>query len=341
MSAPMRATEPGTMTVVRSSRTLTGLLRATERRAIYLANRARMSRTAVIAAAVWVLVFVVLVLVMPRPSTETRTVVLPEQRTIVIQEPRPLQPEAPKQLPIEKLQVRTAAELPEGLVSQPDAIPDRRIPKLAPDAGKLGRKRAEEATRALASATRSVDQALAGLSSTLKNSSASGPDAQRAAATVRGGRGEGDVRGGPALASSGASAAGRAVQGSKVVIEAPAPVAASDPSAGEGESVSLGEPPGIYRSNASLLGVIQRYAPGIQFCYENELKKKSHLGGKLVVSITVAAAGDVMEARVVNDGVGSAALSSCALAQIKDWKFPAIRRGLTTFQTPFVFTPPN
>jgi TonB family protein len=340
MSAPLPA-EHGTMAVVRSSRSLAALLRVAERRAIHLANRARVSRTSAIAAALWVLVFVVVVLVVPRPTRETRTIELPEERVIVL-EPKPLQPTAPQQLPIEKLQVRAATELPEGLVSEPEAIPDRRIPRLAPDAGQLGRKRAEEATRALAAATRSVDQALAGLSSSLKNSSRTGPDAQRGAASVRGGRADGDVRGGPALASSGASSAGKAVQGSRVVIEAPGPVAATDAGPeGEGQGVSLGEPPGIYRSNASLLGVIQRYAPGIQFCYENELKRKSHLGGKLVVSITVAAAGEVIEARVVNDGVGSPALASCALAQIRDWKFPPIRRGLTTFQTPFVFTPPN
>ena len=34
-----------------------------------------------------------------------------------------------------------------------------------------------------------------------------------------------------------------------------------------------GRGPGVYRSNASLLAVIQRYAAGIQYCYGNELKR--------------------------------------------------------------------
>ena len=333
--------DPGGMAVVRSSRSMSGLLRVAERRAIQLANRTRMSRSSAIAAAFYVLVFVALLLLFPHHDTEVVRVDLPEKtRTIVLQEPVPLAPSAPQQVALERIQMQPN-QMPEGLVSEPEAIPDRRMPRLDADAGKAGRKRAEEATRALAAATRSLDHALGGLSASLKSSTSATPEGQRMAGAVRGGRGEGDLRGGPALASSGVTAAGGAVQGSRVVIEAPGPVAADAGGDAGGESVSLGEAPGVYRSNASLLGVIQRYAAGIQFCYESELKRRAHLGGKLVVSITVAAAGDVIEARVVSDGIGSAALASCALSQIRDWKFPAIRRGLTTFQTPFVFTPPN
>ena len=34
-------------------------------------------------------------------------------------------------------------------------------------------------------------------------------------------------------------------------------------------------------------------------------------------------------------------IASCALSQIRSWKFPPISGGLTTFQAPFVFTPPH
>jgi TonB family protein len=95
------------------------------------------------------------------------------------------------------------------------------------------------------------------------------------------------------------------------------------------------------RSDQQLLGVVRRYAAGIQFCYDNELKKQAGLGGKLVVSITVAAAGHVTGADVVKDTVGSPELVRCALAQIEAWKFPTIPEGTVTFQAPFVFTPPE
>jgi TonB family protein len=99
--------------------------------------------------------------------------------------------------------------------------------------------------------------------------------------------------------------------------------------------------PGVYRSNASLLAVIQKYAAGIQYCYGNELKRDPTLRGKLVVAITVAANGDVIEVTVVQNTVGSERLASCALSQIRDWKFPPIPEGVTAFQAPFVFTPPS
>ncbi len=102
-----------------------------------------------------------------------------------------------------------------------------------------------------------------------------------------------------------------------------------------------GAGPGVYRSNASLMAVVQKYAAGIQFCYGNELKRHEGLKGKLVVALTIAASGEVLQAAVVQNTLGSAALTACALSQIRDWKFPAIPAGVTTFQVPFVFTPPN
>jgi len=99
--------------------------------------------------------------------------------------------------------------------------------------------------------------------------------------------------------------------------------------------------PGVYRSNASLMAVIQKYSAGIQFCYSNELKRNENLQGKLVVSLVVNAAGEVTHAEVIQNTMDSAALSKCALSQIRDWKFPAIPSGITAFQVPFVFTPPN
>ena len=110
---------------------------------------------------------------------------------------------------------------------------------------------------------------------------------------------------------------------------------------GSGSGPGRGAAPGVYRSNASLLAVIQRYSAGIQYCYGNELKRDPSLRGKLVVALTVSAAGDVVEATVVQNSVGSSRLAECALSQMRDWKFPPIAEGLTAFQAPFVFTPPS
>ena len=98
---------------------------------------------------------------------------------------------------------------------------------------------------------------------------------------------------------------------------------------------------GELRSSESLLTVVRRYAPGIQFCYENELKKSPGLGGKMVVSLTVEPDGTVSSVILVEDSLRSAAVSDCVTAQMRGWKFPAIETGMVTFKTPFVFTPPD
>ncbi len=115
---------------------------------------------------------------------------------------------------------------------------------------------------------------------------------------------------------------------------------------GQGTGVGDGVGPGSggaggYRSNESLLNVVRRYAPGIQFCYDNELKKNPGLRGKLVVAITVLASGEVSDAVIVENTLGSRSVADCALSQIRGWRFPAIPNGVTSFRAPFVFTPPN
>jgi hypothetical protein len=103
-------------------------------------------------------------------------------------------------------------------------------------------------------------------------------------------------------------------------------------------AASSGNP---HRSNEALLAVVRRYAPGIQFCYDNELKKNPGLRGKLVVSLTVLASGQVSEAFVVENTLRSGAVVDCVLSQMRGWQFPAIPQGSTSFKTPFVFTPPE
>lgn len=113
---------------------------------------------------------------------------------------------------------------------------------------------------------------------------------------------------------------------------------------GSGTGSGRGDGPGgpnNYRSNESLLSVVRRYAPGIQFCYDNELRKHAGLRGKLVVSLVVLANGSVSEAVIVEDSLNSPAVRECVLSQIRGWQFPAIPTGSTSFKTPFVFTPPN
>ena len=225
-----------------------------------------------------------------------------------------------------------------------------------PDAGRAGRERAQQQVAALSRSTASLDQAIGGLTSSLDatpeaSPSGAGGGRGRRGRTVRAGRSEGelgsvraDVGGGGATDLGGSAVAGATVavgslsgSGSGGGGGGAAGEAAGGGPGGHG----TGSAPGVYRSNASLLAVIQKYAPGIQYCYGNELKREAGLRGKLVVAMMVAASGEVTEVAVVQNTTGSQRLATCALSQIREWRFPAIDGGPTAFQTPFVFTPPD
>jgi len=245
---------------------------------------------------------------------------------------------------------------------------------LATGSGDAGRARAQaEVGAQLAGTSSSLKSALAGLTASLGvTSSAAGGTVARGGRSrgIRAARGAGELGslGGagavlPGGAGSGAAGdlGGSAVAGSLVSIgelaAGPGWGTGSGAGVGTGSGGGIGSgtgtgvgaghgagdgaAPGVYRSNASLLAVIQRYSAGIQYCYGNELKRDPTLRGKLVVAITVAPSGEVTEANVVQNTTGSQRLAACALSQVRDWRFPAVTGGATTFQAPFVFTPPN
>ncbi len=322
------------------------LVMSAQRRAQSEGNGQRVSRSLMIASGLAIAVFLLLWVVWPRTEQQIVKVVLPEpHREVVLRMPAPMPPAPASQATVRQFAVR---ELPDGIVNEPTPVAParRRAPEVDPDAGKLGRQRAEQATQELARATSALDKNLGALSNALAATGDQGePVGRRRGRSVGGGRSDGQLAGYESrLASSGAGSdlAGSGVAGQMVAIGS---LQASDVDrgggGGGGDPRSSGAAPGIYRSNASLLAVIQKYAAGIQYCYGNELKRDPTLKGKLVVAITVAASGAVTEVSVVRNTVGSARLESCALSQIHDWKFPAIAEGSTTFQAPFVFTPPN
>ena len=212
-------------------------------------------------------------------------------------------------------------------------------------AAQAGLERARVATAGLTRATASLDRALGDLTSSLGAAGQGSytPSRRARVRNVGAGRSDGQLGAvGDGLAGNGSSAdLGSKVEGSLVAIGSLAPAQAAESRAGAEGGTGAGARPGVYRTNASLLAVIQKYAAGIQYCYETELKRDQDLRGKLVVTMTVTAAGDVLDATVVQNTAGSARLASCALSQIRGWRFPPINGGLTTFQAPFVFTPPR
>ena len=313
----------------------------------------RIMRAIALACVLVLAVFGAMWVVRPRYDERLITVEAPEVKATLIEaellpEPPPaLDASAPEQIVVNQIPDPPATETQTETVTEllPPARPERK-PRVDPDAGREGRARAVAATAKLASATAALDGALDGLQSSLRSATGDYQPSKRPRTRrgVAGGRTEGEVDAVAAgFGGSGAAAdlKGSVVEGSRVAIGTLAPSTAGAAKPSGSSAPRSGSGPGVYRSNASLLAVIQRYAAGIQYCYGTELKRDPGLKGKLVVALTVAASGAVTEAKSVQDTVGSPRLADGALAQIREWRVPAIPEGVTTFQTPFVFTPPS
>jgi TonB family protein len=349
-TATIRDDEPqGPLRATAARLRMAALVFSADRRELWEMSRQRFMRAVILASILFCVVFVAVFVVRPLRNAEVVRVVLPPTRTVLLKDIVP-EPPAPaedlmperEQVSVRKVADPPVVQAPEQAVIPPP-VPPKVIDKVAAQAG---RQRAKAATASLTKATASLDKALGDLTSSL-GAATSGdyrPSRRARARNVGAGRSDGQLGAvGDGLAGGGASdLGGSAVQGKMVSVGslAAAAPAAPDRAGAEGAAGS-GSKPGVYRTNASLLAVIQKYAAGIQYCYESELKRDERLTGKLVVAMTVTAAGNVQDATVVRNTLGNERLAACALSQIRSWKFPPVQGGLTTFQAPFVFTPPK
>lgn len=321
----------------------------------------RVSRNCLIAAAAWGVIVITAVFVTPRPVPHEITIdQIPERFARLILE-------KPKPVPVVETPVsRTTYEAPPEVAQTP--VPEttrpqpakprvrpverRQPPKVAQNKGQQGRSKAEaEVAGNLTEVSGSLDKVLGELNQALPASQTE--EQPRRKTTRRPRRGVRTGRASTQLAAvsgitdlSQADVEGSSLEGSGISIAAITDLETGESVAGGG-SLSGSSPGdnasggGEIRSSEALLAVVRRYAPGIQFCYENELKKSPGLRGKLVVSLTVEPDGTVSNVVLVEDSLDSAAVSDCVTAQMQGWKFPGVESGTVTFKTPFVFTPPE
>lgn len=89
----------------------------------------------------------------------------------------------------------------------------------------------------------------------------------------------------------------------------------------------------------SIAKVVRARLRSIQDCYEKELKRDASLSGKIEIEFTIGSGGDVEEARVSNNKMGSAAVGDCIVSRVRRWRFPQPGGGRVTVNYPFIFTP--
>jgi outer membrane biosynthesis protein TonB len=312
-------------------------------------------RNCFVAAGILGLVVLIVIFVTPLPLPKPVSLdTVPERIARLILE-------KPKAVPAAKTPGSVAVTQSEPAPAEPakpkveKAPPRQRVnePRVTPEKGVQGREKArQEVAQNLSNVTKNVDRVLESVSKSLPATAlpagTNTADGARRRRGVRSGRSSGQlgsvagVSRAPVADLSGSEIASDGIQ-----IAAITDIAGVDGGTGSGGGSGAGGRDAVagggdsYRSNESLLAVVRRYAPGIQFCYDNELKRNPALRGKLVVTITVLASGEVSEASVTDDTLRSAAVTQCMLAQIRGWRFPAIAQGVTSFRAPFVFTPPR
>ncbi len=85
--------------------------------------------------------------------------------------------------------------------------------------------------------------------------------------------------------------------------------------------------------------VVRARLRSIQDCYEKELKRDASLTGKIEIEFTIGAGGEVEDARVSSNKMGSAAVGDCIVSRVRRWRFPQPDGGRVTVNYPFIFTP--
>lgn len=301
------------------------------------------------------LLILIAVFVLPKPAEDQLSLEkMPERFARLILE----KPKAPTAAPgkVATVEVPEVEEPANIITPKPATQPKPRTrrrteqPRTDPDAGRKGREMATaQVAVSLDAVQGSLDKVLDNLSAALPapdaGSSKSGSKRRRSR-NVRSGRGRTELAAvGGVQTTDAANVDDGGLESNGITISSIAELGGDGAGDGgssggslEGGSEGGG---GEYRSSASLLSVVRRYAAGIQFCYDNQLKKEPGLRGKLVISLTVLANGEVRQADVVQNQLGSDAVVDCVLAQIRAWQFPAIPVGVVSFKTPFVFTPPE
>lgn len=82
---------------------------------------------------------------------------------------------------------------------------------------------------------------------------------------------------------------------------------------------------------------VRRRLPAIKACYEEGLKRKPSLAGRVVTHWIITATGDVTGVDAEVDDLGNRLVTACILAAVAKWKFPRPAGGSVEVSFPFVF----
>jgi len=93
------------------------------------------------------------------------------------------------------------------------------------------------------------------------------------------------------------------------------------------------------RSTRTVSRVVAAHTGAIRYAYNRELRKKPSLRGKIVLTFTISATGDVTECYVEESAMNWPPLENSLVKMVRTWRFPEIPEGDVTVSYPLVFFP--
>ncbi|MBI2894729.1 MAG: energy transducer TonB [Deltaproteobacteria bacterium] len=93
-------------------------------------------------------------------------------------------------------------------------------------------------------------------------------------------------------------------------------------------------------SREDIRRVVRLHMAEVRYCYEQGLRARPDLAGRVAVHFVVGAQGRVLTSGVSSSTLGDASVGSCVSHAVQRWSFPAIPTGgVTSVNYPFTFTP--
>ena len=79
---------------------------------------------------------------------------------------------------------------------------------------------------------------------------------------------------------------------------------------------------GSSEAAGGITSVVNRKKGQVQYCYELRLKENPSIGGRLAISVDIAA-GRVTGVRIEENSTGDKAIEGCVIGKVRRWRFPS------------------
>ena len=105
---------------------------------------------------------------------------------------------------------------------------------------------------------------------------------------------------------------------------------------------TTGVPSGNFRDMKYIRSVVMQRIGGVKNAYDQRLREKPGLRGKITTAFTIDQQGNVTDCSIVSSNINDTGLEDMLKRIIKQWTFPPVEeKGEVKVVYPFIFAPPS